>query len=152
MMKQGPLRNISWFIASVGGAGYLPKMPGTWGSIVGLLTFSFLPLEIMLFFTVLGYGATFIILKGIQDSDPKEIVIDEVVGIWLAFWVCSRPMLWPEAFGVFLTFRIFDIIKPFPIGWVDLKLSQSKKFKALGVMLDDIIAGLIAGLIWCAWP
>jgi phosphatidylglycerophosphatase A len=84
-------------------------------------------------------------------EDPSECVIDELAGQWLACAFCLLPLggLAPPAgislpaFAVaFLLFRLFDIWKPWPVGWADRELSGG-----LGVMTDDMIAGLMAGML-----
>jgi phosphatidylglycerophosphatase A len=77
--------------------------------------------------------------------DPKEVVIDEVVGVWIALFFVK--FFTPEASDLltfslsFLLFRFFDILKPFPISYLDKNLKN-----ALGVMLDDVLAGIFAGI------
>ena len=87
---------------------------------------------------------------GGQNPDPSEVVIDELVGQWIALWPLSLglnhagvdPWLfpWPGWLGAFLAFRLFDIWKPGPIGWAD------RQPGATGVMLDDLIAGVAAAV------
>jgi phosphatidylglycerophosphatase A len=126
----------SWF-----GSGYLPKAPGTWGSIaavpfawaierIGGPVWLFLA-AIPLF--VLGWRAAsaFVRAEGVQD--PSWIVVDEVVGQWLTLAVAGRsPWIWLVAL---LAFRAADIVKPFPAGWADRNIGGG-----LGVMLDDVLA------------
>ena len=97
----------------------------------------------------LGWWATAVSTRGQADPDPSEIVIDEVAGQWLALWALSWPAtrhglditaLWPGWIAAFVLFRAFDILKPGPVGWAD------RRGDALGVMLDDMIAGALAGL------
>ena len=85
--------------------------------------------------------------KGKDDHDPSGIVIDEVAGQWLAFLPVSvgaahtsaaLTALYPGWIAAFVLFRLFDIWKPGPIGWAD------RRGDSLGVMLDDILAGVIA--------
>jgi phosphatidylglycerophosphatase A len=73
-------------------------------------------------------------------SDPSEVVIDEVAGQLLA--LALVPPDWLSYALGFLFFRVFDILKPGPIGWADRKIKGG-----LGVMLDDVIAGVLAGLL-----
>lgn len=99
---------------------------------------------------VAGYWATAEETRGQADHDPSEIVIDEVAGQWIAFLPVSfgaamvgadLTALWPGWVTAFLAFRFFDILKPGPVGWADRKAGP------LGVMLDDVIAGLLAALV-----
>lgn len=137
--------------------GHLRPAPGTWGSLAaipvawGLHILGgpiLLGLGVILSFA-LGWWATALETKGKSDHDPSEIVIDEVAGQWLAFLPvsigaahvgASLTALWPGWIAAFILFRLFDIWKPGPIGWAD------RRGDALGVMLDDIIAGIFAGL------
>lgn len=139
---------LHWLITTFGGVGWLPYAPGTWGSLVGLLVAGLVPAWMMPVVACLGWWSTHCILKVEKDRDPQAIVIDEVTGIWLALWVCGRPLMWIDALGIFLAFRVLDIMKPFPIGWIDRRLATIPRWAPLGVMLDDWIAGLVAGLLW----
>ena len=135
---------VLMFIATGAGSGYLPKAPGTWGSLVGLLlwlplsrleTIPYLAVVAALFVLgVFGAGAA---EKILDRPDPSIVVIDEIVGqlIALAF---VPPHLAAPVIG-FLLFRFFDILKPFPAGWIDRHLHGG-----LGIMLDDVVAGLYA--------
>lgn len=146
-------------LASGFGAGYLPKAPGTWGSLVGLLMLTvcgsfprgYAALCILLVgFTVLGYLVSDIIVKeNPKDLDPSFIVIDEIVGMMAAV---AMPAHFIAINGFDLAillglFRLLDITKPLAIGWVDRRLCAQPKTAALGIMLDDILAGALAGLI-----
>jgi phosphatidylglycerophosphatase A len=137
--------------------GHLRPAPGTWGSLAALPVAWALHLAggpallfagIVLVFA-LGWWATHLETKGKIEHDPSEIVIDEVAGQWLAFLPVSIGAshagadllsLWPGFVFSFLAFRFFDITKLGPIGWAD------RRNDALGVMLDDIVAGFAAAL------
>lgn len=149
--------SITHCIATFFWIGHLRPAPGTWGSLAaipvawGLHVLGgpiLLGLGILMVFT-LGWWATALETKGKVNHDPSEIVIDEVAGQWLAFLPVSigaahvgvaLTALWPGWITAFLLFRLFDIWKPGPVGWAD------RRGDALGVMLDDIIAGIFAGL------
>ncbi|SHG59205.1 phosphatidylglycerophosphatase A [Marisediminitalea aggregata] len=138
------LKNPVHFLALGFGSGLIPFMPGTFGSLAALpllIPFLYLPPITLLIAAVLA-SAIGIYLCGktaddMQVHDHGSIVWDEVAGILLTFlWV---PLsLWTVVAG-FLLFRFFDIVKPWPIGPVDKYVSGG-----LGIMLDDIIAGLMA--------
>jgi phosphatidylglycerophosphatase A len=137
--------------------GHMRPAPGTWGSLAALPVAWALHLAggpallftgIILSFT-LGWWATHLETKGKDNHDPSEIVIDEVAGQWLAFLPVSIGAahagadllsLWPGFVFSFAAFRFFDITKLGPIGWAD------RRNDALGVMLDDIVAGLAAAI------
>ncbi|MAY85782.1 MAG: phosphatidylglycerophosphatase A [Pseudooceanicola sp.] len=144
-------------IGTVFGVGYLRPAPGTWGSFVALPAawalhtaggFPLLALATIIAF-VLGLWATKAMAAAGSGHDPSEIVIDEVVGQWIALMAISYPSwsmgiditrLWPGWIAGFLLFRLFDITKPGPVGWAD------RRPDALGVMLDDVIAGVLAAI------
>jgi len=137
---------IFLFIATGFGSGYLPKAPGTWGSLAGLLLWlglhrlspaSYIAALAALF--VLGTAAAGAAEKILDQGDPGLVVIDEIVGqlIALAF-VPAHPL---TAAAGFALFRFFDIRKPFPVGWLDRHIHGG-----LGIMLDDVAAGACACL------
>ncbi|GAW34929.1 phosphatidylglycerophosphatase A [Roseovarius sp. A-2] len=148
---------VTHLIATFFHVGHLRPASGTWGSLAALPCAWALHVAggpLLLGFGViaaftLGTWATAQETKGKDDHDPSEIVIDEVAGQWLAFLPVSigaahagvaLTALWPGWITAFLAFRLFDIWKPGPIGWAD------RRGDALGVMLDDILAGLAAAL------
>ncbi|WP_169569156.1 phosphatidylglycerophosphatase A [Sneathiella limimaris] len=126
-------------------SGLSPKAPGTVGSLAAL-PFGFVILVYggqihLLLATVvvflLGTFTTHIYVTRTGKSDPKEVVIDEVAGQWLAILVAGTSPL--ALLLGFLFFRLFDIWKPWPISWMDKNIKG-----AIGVMLDDLVAGLFA--------
>ena len=87
--------------------------------------------------------------EGRENHDPSEIVVDELVGQWIALlplsyaaWSMEISILamWPGWIAAFALFRLFDITKPWPVGWAD------RMDTPLGVMLDDVFAGVFAAL------
>ncbi len=154
------MTQISLFIASFAGAGFFPKAPGTAGTVAGLLFFLFfVKLDTSANALWLGLGLLFIVgwmvshhlLKqsNFKDCDPSYIVIDEVAGIWLTILLVQlfyQPT-WLLYGSCFLAFRFFDIVKPWPIGWLDHRLSQNFSTASFGIMIDDIAAGLVSALI-----
>ncbi|MCV6824398.1 MULTISPECIES: phosphatidylglycerophosphatase A [Halocynthiibacter] len=144
-------------IATFFGAGLLKPAPGTWGSLAALPAAYIL--HLIGGFPVLAVATIAVIFVGIwatkqetagkADHDPGEIVIDEVAGMWIALWPVSfgagfaettMLALYPGIIVAFLAFRAFDITKPGPVGWAD------RRNDAVGVMLDDVIAGVFAAL------
>ena len=140
-----------------GYVGTLRPAPGTWGSLAALpcaLVWYLLggPWLLLVLTIVVGTAGVWTIRHQIDastDKDPAEIVIDEVAGQWVALlpvafgaWHAGAAVtaLWPGWLAAFILFRLFDIWKPGPIGWADARGD------ALGVMLDDLIAGVFAGL------
>jgi phosphatidylglycerophosphatase A len=138
---------LMMFIATGAGSGNLPVAPGTWGSAVGVLLWLLLSrLGSMPYFAVIG--VLFIIgvfcagaaEKIVDQGDPAIVVIDEIVGQLIALSLIPATPL--TIFAGFLLFRFFDIVKPFPVGWIDQHLHGG-----LGIMLDDVVAGLYALLV-----
>jgi phosphatidylglycerophosphatase A len=137
-------------IATVFGLGYIPFFPGTFGSLFALalslqlifinseLSFA-VPLFLLLFSLAAGFPAVKKLLESSEDKDPKWIVIDEVAGQSVAL-LLSPPTFY-SYLGAFILFRLFDIVKPFPIG----RLERLRG--AWGVIADDLLAGVFAGLI-----
>ena len=133
------------------GAGFLPVAPGTWGALAGavlLLPFfgktgpEMLPgLGLAsLFFTWLGARAAHD-LEPEWGEDPKQFVIDEVVGLWVA--MLFHPVDWLHLAVAFALFRVFDIWKPLGIRRLEAVP------KGWGVMLDDVAAGVAANVfLW----
>ena len=148
---------MSTVIATIFGIGYLRPAPGTWGSLFALIlaillleSFGIIGFALsLLFASVFGWWATREYLKQTTSKDPSEVVIDELIGLWIAVlptaWAVfhynvSSLDLWPGWTSSFFFFRIFDIYKPSLIGWAD------RKNGTLGVMLDDIFAGIAAAI------
>ncbi len=148
---------LARMIATVLGVGYLRPAPGTWGSLVSLPYgwllhviggFPLLMLGVIVAFFK-GWWATSKMTADAQDHDPSEIVVDELVGQWIAIlplsyaaWSMEISILamWPGWIAAFVLFRLFDITKPGPVGWAD------RRADPLGVMLDDVIAGIFAAI------
>ncbi|EAQ13687.1 MULTISPECIES: phosphatidylglycerophosphatase A [Maritimibacter] len=148
---------MSRVIATFLFTGYLKPASGTWGSLFALPLIWALhqlggPLAIAIGAVVLfaaGLWATQQMTAELGIEDPSEIVIDEVVGQALAILPVSIGAmgvgvdvlkLWPGWVAGFLLFRLFDIWKPWLVGWAD------RRGDPLGVMLDDVIAGVFAGI------
>ncbi len=130
------------FIATGGGSGYLPKAPGTWGSLVGILLWLALGrlglaayLAVVLALLVMGVIAAGAAEKIVDRPDPGLVVIDEIVGQLIV--LTGAPPQLPVIIAAFVLFRFFDILKPYPAGWLDRHIHGG-----LGIMLDDAMAGL----------
>jgi phosphatidylglycerophosphatase A len=131
----------TWF-----GAGRLPWAPGTWGSLFAL-PFAWLLLALggpwlLLLATALvfalGLWASDRYMKAVGLHDPGAIVIDEVAGQWLTLAIAPLD---PLAFLLgFVLFRVADVLKPWPAGWLDRRVGG-----AIGVMIDDVAAAAYAG-------
>lgn len=128
-------------------SGYLPKAPGTWGSLVGLLLFvplQALGLPVYLAVTaglfVVGSFAAGEAEKILDNRDPGVVVIDEIVGMLIAMTAVPATTL--TMVSGFVLFRIFDIVKPYPVNFFDQRFHGG-----LGIMLDDVIAGIYSLVI-----
>lgn len=136
-----------YLIAFGFGAGLSPIAPGTCGTLVAIplyyLIQSFSLVNyglILLFATVIGIWICDVTERGIGIHDYSGIVWDEVCGFGLTMFAAPKGWLW-IAIG-FVLFRLFDIVKPWPIAWIDRKMSGG-----LGVMIDDLMAGIYAWII-----
>ena len=143
------LKNPFHFLATLGGIGNIPLAPGTFGSIFSWLIFIFLSHFVNMFYvTFIGIFLSIWICemasKNLIHKDHRSIVIDELIGIWIAL----LPVLYLAdtqkerivyAIAALLFFRIFDIFKPFPVSYFD------ENFKnGTGIVMDDLIAGAMA--------
>ena len=158
------LDRVAYWLGLGLGSGLPRRAPGTWGSVGGLivaiplLSLGFIPfLLITIFACVIGSpicGRTSELMGG---HDNPHIVWDEWAGMWITLLPFSylgfvndqffQQLLQPPTLLLlmlaFILFRFFDIIKPPPIGWADKKVAGG-----LGIMLDDIIAGIMAAVVW----
>lgn len=139
---------LAELIATWFGSGYLPKAPGTWGSLAALpfawVILSFIPNPLFLLaasvaLLPIGVWASGLHSKTLDTHDAGEIVVDEVVGQWIVLAVAPYSLLgWLVAF---VLFRLFDVLKPWPISWIDKRVSGG-----WGIMLDDVAAGIFAAV------
>ncbi len=141
-----------------GATGLAPKAPGTVGSfaalIVGLLILQFLPMQtffmLTLVITIIGIFEINKYEKLTNSHDDKSIVIDEVSGMWITLMFAlptAQTISFPYAYDIavltsFGAFRLFDIWKPSLIGLIDRKVKGG-----LGVMGDDVLAGVAGGML-----
>jgi phosphatidylglycerophosphatase A len=141
-------------IATVFGVGKSPYAPGTAGSLVALPVGWIIAVSFgrgwLLFAAIvmlaIGTWACEIYASAKGEVDPKECVIDEVVGQWIVCAFAPIQVAWYISIlwyiFAFVLFRVFDILKPWPINWVERKVPGG-----LGIMADDVVAALIGGVI-----
>jgi phosphatidylglycerophosphatase A len=141
---QSATTSLALAFATVGGVGYIPLAPGTFGSAVGLLVWWLLPpsaaaqsVAIVVLFA-LGCWAGNIAEHHFGRTDPGHVVIDEVVGVLITLFM--NPVTWKGAIAAFLAFRVMDIIKPFPANRLE------HLHGGLGVMADDAMAAVYANV------
>lgn len=132
------------FLAFGFGSGLLPKAPGTWGTLVALpiyyvmqnlSTLNFVALTLVL--TLIGIYICDYCSKKLKVHDHPGIVWDEICGYLITMIAAPAGWLW-MLIG-FVLFRIFDILKPWPIKWLDKKVKGG-----FGIMIDDVLAGIFA--------
>ncbi len=134
------------FLATGGLIGFSPVAPGTFGSLAAL------PVCLLISLMSVGSGLIFVgalVMLSIwiahaaekmeAQKDPKQVVVDELCGMAVALF--ALPFTPVFIIGGFALFRVFDILKPFPIRWVDKKVPGG-----LGIVLDDVIAGVFANV------
>ncbi|MDD2842370.1 MAG: phosphatidylglycerophosphatase A [Tolumonas sp.] len=140
-------RNPLHWLAAGFGSGLSPFAPGTVGTLAAIpfyLLMMYLPLSVYIAVTVVAAVAGIWICqsatKAIGQDDHGSIVWDEFVGFWITMIAAPKGLLWLLA--GFLTFRFFDIIKPWPIRWLDRYVKGG-----LGIMVDDVLAGVFGCVV-----
>ena len=140
------MRAFGLFVATAGYVGYVPIAPGTAGSAAGLVLLVAIrfcagpELELGFFvgMVTLGLWASEVGERHAAREDPDFVVVDEVAGMLLTMlWV---PLTWVTALVGFLAFRLFDIVKPFPVR------NAERLHGGLGIMADDLIAAVYAAV------
>ncbi|WP_422139849.1 phosphatidylglycerophosphatase A [Endozoicomonas sp. ALC020] len=137
-------KNPVHFLAFGLGSGLSPVAPGTFGTVAAIpfyLMFQYLPLWnyflVLVVSIILGIWLCGKTSKDLGVHDHPGIVWDEFVGYWIT--MLAAPRGWEWVLVGFILFRIFDIWKPWPIGWLDKRVHGG-----LGIMIDDIVAGIFA--------
>ena len=139
---------ISFLFSSSFGIGNLKLFPGTVASLLTLPIVWFIRdflsfnsfLIILLFYSITSYILIKVCIKNLTDKDPKFIVADEHIGQSISLIFCDQQIF--DYIVSFIFFRFFDIVKPFPINLVDKHLKN-----ASGVILDDVLAGILVCII-----
>ncbi|MFA7347929.1 MAG: phosphatidylglycerophosphatase A [Desulfurivibrionaceae bacterium] len=134
-------------IATGFGSGYLPKAPGTWGSLLALPLHFFLRRLAPNHYALALAGIFFIAVitagqaeKILDRKDPGVVVIDEVIGMLITLiGAPNNPLIWLLGF---LIFRLFDIFKPYPIRIIDQRINGG-----MGIVLDDVLAGIYSLIV-----
>tara|TARA_B100000886_G_scaffold40217_1_gene24867 strand:- start:26 stop:481 length:456 start_codon:yes stop_codon:yes gene_type:complete len=138
---------LAEIIGTVLYVGKSPLAPGTVGSLVALVIWFILKPSIIdpLFLLItgviffVGIAVSTLLIEAWNKKDPKEIVIDEWVGMWISLYLVPHEIIW--GLVSFFLFRLFDIFKPGPIQVMD-DMDDS-----IGVMMDDVVAGIFACLV-----
>ena len=148
---------LATFISTGCFVGKIKYAPGTFGSLLAILICPFfvklsISWQLVIFGLSLAIGtfATHLYLIKINDlkKDPKEVVIDEIVAIFLITLLAQiivpvNTLNWKHFLSIFVLFRVFDISKPYPICWIDKNMHGAK-----GIMLDDLLAGVASWLVF----
>lgn len=144
------VRDPAQFLGYGLGSGLITPAPGTWGTLAGLIVF--LPVLLLSEWAAWGMLITGLLAgswicqksaDAIGVHDHGGIVWDEFVGIWIVL-ILIPEQTWPWWIAAFIVFRLFDIVKPWPIGWMDEQLEGG-----FGIMADDVLAGLFAAItLW----
>ena len=139
-----PFSNPIQFLAFGFGSGLAPRAPGTFGTLAAVPIYwlvadwSLLEYSALILVTaVLGIWICGAASRQLNVHDHPGIVWDEFVGYWITMW--ALPADWTWMLAGFIAFRVFDIAKPWPIGWLDKKVDGG-----LGIMIDDVVAGIMA--------
>jgi len=147
-MMRGWQRAGVW-VASLGGLGRCPWMPGTVGSLAALAVYLALPLEAgvqtTLVFALSGLGvwSSRLAASAAQEADPQTVVIDEAAGMWTACFMLPKSL--PVLLAAFVLFRILDIAKWFPLNRLE------RLPGGWGIMADDFAAGLVTRAVMSIW-
>jgi phosphatidylglycerophosphatase A len=145
---------ISTLIATFFYSGYLKPASGTWGTLASLplclaVTYQFglwgIVIAALLLFTI-GLWAAHQYEIETGEHDSSRIVIDEAAGMMIACIPLTLSFDWITIVVCFALFRLFDAVKKGPVGWLDKNING-----ALGVMIDDIAAGLMASIVALIW-
>ena len=154
------LKTINSLFVTMFGIGKLPRIPGSYASLVTVIFLYILfhilsvPADVFLFFLIAIFIVSLfsvnLFIKDLTNKDPKEVVIDEFIGQSIPIYLYEISHGTDKNFNesiyiyfvIFILFRLFDIKKPFPVSYFD------KNFKnSFGVVMDDVIAGLYVVLV-----
>ncbi len=141
------IKNPLHLLAVGFGSGLARKAPGTWGTLAAVPFYyflSFLSIKTYIIFlivsSIFGIWICHITQKKMVGDDPSAIVWDEFVGYWITMLAAPLSVQWMIV--GFILFRFFDILKPYPICWLDKNVRGG-----FGIMIDDIVAGIFALIV-----
>ncbi|EKO3438303.1 phosphatidylglycerophosphatase A [Vibrio fluvialis] len=153
-----------WHLLATGfGSGLSPVVPGTMGTLASVPFYLLLAQLPLMLYIVVVIAASLIGIKicqvtsdDMQVHDHGSIVWDEFAGFWITMLIVPMLQLpvfeWKWLLAGFVLFRFFDMVKPWPIGWLDKRVHGG-----LGIMLDDLVAGVMSALAlalvgyWAGW-
>jgi phosphatidylglycerophosphatase A len=158
-------RHPAHWVALGFGSGLAPRAPGTVGTLWGWV--AFLAIErwfapgalawgvLIAVSLLLGTWACTLTAQHLGVADPGAVVWDEVVAFWIVLWMLVPAGLWPQ-FAAFVLFRLFDALKPGPVGWADrrfkLRAGQAIGWRqGFGILFDDLVAAGCTLLVLALW-
>ena len=144
------MRRSALLLGSYFGAGYLPRCPGTFGSLAAILTLLLVPHDhytlvvavLALLAIVAGPPLADVMIQATGRKDPQSFVLDEAAGVWIAALRLPGPHI-DDLVVAFLLFRLFDIWKPWPVARLE------RLPGGFGVVYDDVAAGVLALVAGC---
>jgi phosphatidylglycerophosphatase A len=143
---EAPATRLAWIIGTGFGSGLFPVAPATAGSLLALAIYWFSPLtgDSPALFVLAGAGFLLGIwatgkMSTAANSDPKQAVWDEFIGVWCTCLLLPKTLPWMAA--AFICFRILDIWKPWPIRRLE------RLHGGLGIMSDDLLAGVLGAVL-----
>ena len=156
-------RHPAHWIALGFGSGLSPRAPGTVGTLWGWVSFlvldRWLPAElwspVIAASLLIGLWACTVTAQHMGIADPGAIVWDEVVAFWIVLWLLLPAGFWAQAVA-FVLFRVFDAVKPGPVGWADrlCKLEPGQAIgwrQGFGILFDDLVAAGCTLLVIALW-
>ena len=140
------------------GSGLAPKAPGTvgslWGWVFWLVIQNYLSISsqaILIFVSLLlGWWACTVTARNLGISDPGAIVWDEIIAIWMIFFLIMPTGFWEQLFA-FALFRFFDAAKPGPVRWADQLFKGFGWRGGWGIIFDDLVAAFCTLLLFAIW-
>ncbi|MCG6232075.1 phosphatidylglycerophosphatase A [Vibrio furnissii] len=153
-----------WHLLATGfGSGLSPVVPGTMGTLASVpvyLLLAHLPLTayvvVVIAASLIGIKICQVTSNDMQVHDHGSIVWDEFAGFWITMLIVPALQLpvfdWKWVVTGFVLFRFFDMVKPWPIGWLDKRVHGG-----LGIMIDDLVAGVMSAIVlaaigyWAGW-
>jgi phosphatidylglycerophosphatase A len=140
------------------GCGLSPIAPGTVGTLWAWVAFLVLqawlsPVAlgcVVLASVAVAWWAGAVTATAMRVIDPSPIVVDEIASFWLVLWLLT-PAGWGTQLAAFVLFRLFDALKPGPVGWADRQFHGFGWRGGLGVLLDDLVAAFCTLFVLAAW-
>jgi phosphatidylglycerophosphatase A len=140
------------------GSGLAPVAPGTWDTAWAWMVFLLLrewlsPAQMGELIAVslpLGWWACTVTARNLRVADPSAVVWDEIVCFWIVLWLLL-PAGWMGQLAAFLLFRLFDALKPGPVGWADRAFKGWGWRGGFGILADDLVAAFCTLLVLALW-